>query len=254
MAQDTDKVDKLIKKIHTSQRTKDLEDAKQLDFLEDPDYIKNAKKSIHDYVHKNGTLREKFNHFTNIFKQYSTRYNTANELYESATPDVMKTRRVEYVTTLIRFNLPDEMVQRMTVPEQAEHSFVSEIKLWGQKYAILGMVFGVNAAALSYISLFKNRGPFARILFSTIVGWLSYTMLLRKTLDKIYYPILPVFHKYRNIEKSVSPDKFEKIINFEQEITNTKSEKKFSERKSVMKSLDNLVGYLTNSPHLSYPT
>lgn len=74
-----------------------------------------------------------------IFSQFSNKYNGANKLYDPEVPTMMKTKRVEYVTTLSRFSLPEEYIQRMTIPEQAEYTLVNELKLWGQKYAILSL-------------------------------------------------------------------------------------------------------------------
>ena len=128
----------------------------------------NAKKDIEDYVEKTKTWKDKFNHFINIFQQYSNKYNNANELYNEDMTNIIKTKRVEYITTLPRFTLPDEAIERMTVAERAEHTLVNEMKLWGQKYAILSFIIGINFTGVLFISIFRNHGRVARLLFSGI--------------------------------------------------------------------------------------
>lgn len=77
-----------------------------------------------------------------------------------------KSKRIEYVTTLPRFSLPEEMVDRMSVAEKAENTLVNEMKLWGHKYAIMTFILSLNFTALLYASAFRYHSRTIRLIFS----------------------------------------------------------------------------------------
>jgi hypothetical protein len=182
-------------------------------------------------------LKQKFKHFTNIFSQFSNDYNKANELYNPDLNIILKTKRIEYVTTMPRFSIDPQYTEKMTMQEKAERNLVNEMKMWGQRYMLLSAVIGCNITGLLMITLFKNHGRKAKFLFSSLGGWITYSLLSSKTLDKIYYPLNPIFDKYRNLEKKYSPEEFQKIISFEVDMENTKSEQKFADRREITETM-----------------
>ncbi len=219
----SNKMGSMLKKVDEARRNDSIKKAKTLDFFEDPIYIKNAKKDIQAYVTSTNTIGEKLIHFMNIFRQFSNKYNQANQLYNPNLTNIFKTKRIEYVTTMPRFSLDEELEERMQHGEKAENTLVNELKLWGHKYALLCGVMGVNLSALLYVTLFKYHNRFLRVIFSATFGWTLSTYLLNKALDKIYYPILPIFEKYRAMEKKYDPEFFKKIATFEKDIEKTKN-------------------------------
>ncbi|CAI2373387.1 unnamed protein product [Moneuplotes crassus] len=236
----SDRMANMMRKVDEIKREKDIERAETLDFQEDPQYIKNAKKDIQDYVDKTGSIGDKINHFFNIFRQFSNSYNQANQLYNPDLTNILKTKRIQYVTTLPRFTLNDDLAERMTLAEKAESSLVNELKLWGHKYAILSFTLGINLSALLYSTIFRYHGRAIRLIFSATLGWSFSTYLLNKALDKIYYPIMPIFQKYRAMEKKYDPDTFKKIISFEKDVEETDSIKRFKKGKDKIEALNKL--------------
>jgi hypothetical protein len=154
----------------------------------------------------------------------------ANELYNSDITNIHKTKRIEYITTMPRFTMDQKHAEKMTMQEKAESSLVNEMKMHGHKYVMLSGVVGLNFTGLLMMTLFRNHGRKVRLLFSSVGGWVVYTMLTSKALDKVYYPLSPIFENYRKMEKKYSPEEFEKIISFEVDIEHTKSEKKYTDR------------------------
>lgn len=230
MFKSPDKFSNVLKKLNQVKRDKDLENFKKLDFFEDPEYIRNAKKEIQDYVERTKTWKDKAIHFFNIFSQFSNNYNSENELYDKNLSVILKTKRVEYVTTLPRFDAPDEIVDRMSMIEQAEYNFVNDIKLWGQKYAVLSCTLGINFSVLLFYTIFRNHHRFARSWFSLLGGWIVYVYLTGKALDKIYYPLQPVFKKYRELEKKYGSEEFNKIASFSDDLQPTPSQQHTKEK------------------------
>lgn len=182
-------------------------------------------------------MGQKFKHFTNIFSQFSNDYNTANELYNPDLNIILKTKRIEYVTTMPRFTVDSHYTDKMTMQEKAERNLVNEMRMWGQRYMVLSAVIGCNVTGLLMITLFRNHGRKAKLLFSSLGGWFTYSLLSSKALDKIYYPLFPIFEKYRKLEQKYSPEEFQKIISFEVDIEQTKNEKKFSDRKEITEAI-----------------
>lgn len=232
-----DKITKIMKRFDTVKRDMDMRMVESLDFLEDPDYILNAKKDIEDYVKSTTTFKDKCIHFLNIFSQFSIRYNQTNELVNRDITNVIKTKRVEYVTTLPRFNIDPELTGRMTIGEQAEYNLVNELKTWGQKYALLSMTLGLNFGVLLSCTLFRNHRIFARTIFSFSCGWFMYTYLINRNLDKMYYPLLPIFTKYRELEKKYGKKEFDKIVTFKDSLEPTSSQKRMQERKNIVETM-----------------
>lgn len=211
MFDDPNRFKRMQKRLDEAKRDKNADYAKSFDFFEDPKFIQNAKKDIENYVNANKTISDKIHHFLNIFTQYSRRYNKNNPLVDPDVDNIMKSKRVEYVMTLPRFSFPDEIVDQMSPSERAEFNLVNEFKLYGQKYLLLSSIFGMNVGALAFITLFKNSRILIRLTLSLLFMWLSKVGLLHLTLDKMYYPLLPLFHKYRNIEK-MYPEDFKSMV------------------------------------------
>lgn len=64
--------------------------------------------------------------------------------------------------------------------------------------------------------------------------------LLRYSLDNIYYPILPIFQKYRGLEKKCGQQEFDKIISFASDISATESQKLFQRKQHLTTNLDDV--------------
>ena len=63
------------------------------------------------------------------------------------------------------------------------------------------------------------------------------TYLMGKCLDKVYYPLLPVFNKYRALEKKFSKAEFSKISTFEDSIEPTKSQKRMQKQAEMIETM-----------------
>ena len=172
MFDDPNRFKRMQKRLDDARREQNIEYAKTLDFFEDPKFIQNARKDIDNYVNGAKTFSNKIHHFMNIFTQFSRKYNKQNQLVDHDIDNIMKSKRVEYVLTLPRFNFPKEKVQLMTPAERAEFNLVNEFKLYGQKYALISSLVGVNIGALAFITIFKNNRILFRLLFSGLWMWL----------------------------------------------------------------------------------
>jgi len=164
--------------------------------------IKNARRDMQEFATECKTFRDKFRHFVNIFAQFSNKYNAANQLLQREATDMFKAKRIEYILNLPRFSLSDEYVQRMTISDQAEYRFINEIRLWAQKYAMFSTIIGINVGSLLYITLLRYHRMIIKLPLSILAMVVTRNLLLHFSLDKIYYPVLPIFTKYRGIEKT----------------------------------------------------
>ena len=88
-----------------------------------------------------------------------------------------------------------------TLSDFAEIQLVSEIRFWATKYLVLSWVGGINLAFFAYNLGFKHLKKYVGIPLTFVTFFLSRNMIMKSCLDKIYFPIAPLYEKMRGEEK-----------------------------------------------------
>jgi len=110
------------------------------------------------------------------------------------------TRRIEYVFSLPEFMKSPEEIS--TIPwEQALCEFINEMWMWSYRYLLIGNIVALNVGYLTYHTIFWNLYMVARMPLAFVVGFIVRNYVLKKSIDRIYYPLDPIFKQYRAWEK-----------------------------------------------------
>ena len=86
----------------------------------------------------------------------------------------------------------------------ADRQFVNEMKFWATKYIIMSWMFGINLGFLSYHIAFKYLKAYVGIPLTFIVFFESRNFLMQRVMDKVYFPLQPIYQRLRNEEKKSS--------------------------------------------------
>lgn len=112
---------------------------------------------------------------------------------------ILKTRRVEYVFEKIRsLNLQGPPA---TLNDFAENQLVGEVRFWTTKYYLLSWIGGANLAFFGYHLFFKHLKPYLGFPATLVTFFLSRNLIMKSCMDKVYYPLSPLYTKIRAEEK-----------------------------------------------------
>jgi hypothetical protein len=78
---------------------------------------------------------------------------------------------------------------------------VNEVKFWATKYIILSWICGLNIAYFGHQLAFKNLKLYVGIPLTIATFFLSRNLIMKSCMDKIYFPLLPVYAKLRGEDK-----------------------------------------------------
>ena len=78
---------------------------------------------------------------------------------------------------------------------------MSEIRFWATKYIVLSYIGGANIAFFAWHLALKNLKPYISIPLAFVSFFLSRNFIMKSCMDKIYYPIIPIYDKLRAEDK-----------------------------------------------------
>jgi len=78
---------------------------------------------------------------------------------------------------------------------------VGEARFWMTKYLFLSWLGGANITFFSYHLLFKHLKLYVGIPFTIATFFLSRNLIMKNFMDKIYFPIAPLYEKMRSEDK-----------------------------------------------------
>lgn len=110
---------------------------------------------------------------------------------------MLKTRRVQYVFEKFRNQLEDAK----TLTDFAESQLVNEVRFWATKYVTLSWILGVNIAFIGYHFAFKHLKKYVGIPLTFVTFFVSRNLIMKSCMDKIYYPLLPIYERIRAEDK-----------------------------------------------------
>ena len=132
-----------------------------------------------------------------IIRQFITYSNPYNELLNQKTAFMLKTRRVQYVFEKFRNQFEDAK----TLTDFAESQLVNEVRFWATKYVTLSWVLGANLAFIGYQLAFKHLKKYVGIPLTFVSFFVSRNLIMKSCMDKIYYPLLPIYERIRAEDK-----------------------------------------------------
>ena len=114
----------------------------------------------------------------------------------------------------------------------ADLQLVNDVKFWAQKYIILSWLAGINLAFFSWHLGIKNLRKYLGIPLAFLIFFESRNIFMRNAMDKIYFPLEPVYKKTRGddkqqLSKRESDKKENKKMSYE-------DEKKFKAMEAIM--------------------
>lgn len=78
---------------------------------------------------------------------------------------------------------------------------VSEVRFWATKYVVLSYLGGLNLAFFAWHFGIKNLKPYIGIPLTLVTFFLSRNFIMKNCMDKVYFPIAPLYAKMRQEEK-----------------------------------------------------
>ena len=158
-----------------------------------------VKNHTREFVEQQWASLSQFQKAKSIFKQFATKANPYNELLKDQPSLILKTRRVEYVFEKIRsLNLQGPP---STLSDFAENQLVGEVRFWTTKYYLLSWVGGANIAFFGYHLAFKHLKRYIGLPLTIATFFLSRNIIMKRCMDKVYYPLQPLYEKMRAEEK-----------------------------------------------------
>jgi len=174
----------------------------EYDFFNDPARLMVAiKEDAKSYVEEEYTLQSFFAKAKNILAQFRGYYNPFNGLLADQPSFILKTRRIQYTFEKYR----ERQLDAGTLHDFAEVQLVNEVKYWATKYILLSWVGGLNVAFVGYHVLFKNLKRFIGLPLTFVVFFEARNLIMKNCMDKIYYPIEPLYQRLRSTEKKEQP-------------------------------------------------
>eukprot|EP00347_Sterkiella_histriomuscorum_P017785 403348002 len=203
-----DKLQSLLNKWQEESRDKVRQQASErYDILNNsPEVIiQNIKEDSQDFVQAEWTFSSQWNKSKNIFRQFYSRINPHNSLFKNQPTFMVKTRRIQYVFEKYR-QIQSEK-QPSTLREIADIQLVNEIKFWATKYLILSYVAGINISYFAYHMGLKKLKLYVGLPLTFVVFFESRNIFMKNFMDKIYFPIEPIYNQLREDEKYAKSSK-----------------------------------------------
>ena len=97
---------------------------------------------------------------------------------------ILKKRRIEYVMEFFRGQIDPKSIR-----ELADGNFVDELRFHMARIVGISYVCGLNAALFSYWLLFRKLKVYLGVPLTLCVFYQTRNLIVRNSLDKIYYPI-----------------------------------------------------------------
>lgn len=121
---------------------------------------------------------------------------------------MLKTRRIQYVFE--RFRLAGIDKEPRTLVEHAETQLVSEVRFWAAKYIAVSWLLGLNVAFLGYHLAFRNLKRYVGVPLTVASFFVTRNLVMRNCMDKIYYPLEPLYKAMKAEEKQLAAKATEK--------------------------------------------
>ena len=83
----------------------------------------------------------------------------------------------------------------------AENQLVGDSRFWMTKYLFLSWLGAANIAFFSYNLFFKHLKRYVGLPLTYVTLFLSRNLIMKNCLDKIYFPIAPIYEKIRSEDK-----------------------------------------------------
>ena len=122
---------------------------------------------------------------------------------------ILKTRRIQY--TFEKYRKIQAAGPPVTLADSADMQLVNELRFWATKYIILAWIGGINLAYLSYHVAFRHLKRFIGLPLTFIVFFEGRNMLMKNCMDKIYYPLEPLYQRLRKTDKKETEVKKKQI-------------------------------------------
>jgi hypothetical protein len=78
---------------------------------------------------------------------------------------------------------------------------VSEVRFWAAKYIAVSWLLGLNVAFLGYHLAFKNLKKYIGVPLTVVAFFVTRNLVMRNCMDKIYYPLEPLYKAMKAEEK-----------------------------------------------------
>lgn len=119
---------------------------------------------------------------------------------------MIKTRRLEYVfdktrqaeEKLSRLNINFNDPGALSISERADIELVNELRFWTVKYMNMSNLLGANIGFFTYRFLHLSLHWYIAAPLAFSVYFVSRNILMRNTMDGIYYSSHDVFLKYKD--------------------------------------------------------
>ncbi len=83
----------------------------------------------------------------------------------------------------------------------AENQLVGEVRFWTTKYYFLSWLGGANIAFFGYHLAFKHLKRYIGLPVTVATFFVSRNLIMKRCMDKVYYPLQPLYEKMRAEEK-----------------------------------------------------
>jgi hypothetical protein len=78
---------------------------------------------------------------------------------------------------------------------------VGEVRFWTTKYYFLSWLGGANIAFFGYHLAFKHLKRYIGLPVTVATFFVSRNLIMKRCMDKVYYPLQPLYEKMRAEEK-----------------------------------------------------
>lgn len=88
-----------------------------------------------------------------------------------------------------------------TLTDFADMQLVNEVRFWATKYITLSWVLGINITFFAYQLAFKHMKRYVGLPLTVATFFLSRNLIMKSCMDKIYYPLVPLYDRVRGEDK-----------------------------------------------------
>ena len=123
----------------------------------------------------------------------------SNPLVKNPVSLQLMTKRLEYTFEYFRGLLRLQLMEpeRLTLKEKADQNFVSELRFLTTRMVGISYLLGFNCAAFGYFGLFRHLKLYLCIPFTAITFYLGKNLSLKRSINRLYYPIEPLYEEVR---------------------------------------------------------
>lgn len=136
-----------------------------------------------------------------IFRQFKQVKFSGTDKYreeEKQLPFILKMRRIQY--TMEKMRMLEENKELTGVHDFANLELVNDLRFQTKKYTVLSTVLGLNGGFWSYHIMKTRLYWYVALPLSFGVAFVSRNLVMRNTMDRIYYPIESVYKHIRKLE------------------------------------------------------